>query len=83
MYFLIENDDLLEKYSTVWDKVSTDIKNGFDSKPVYNIRWLKTKIKPDRDEVTDFCDKETPKVDSNRTCLAVISLNSTLNKDGI
>ena len=34
MYFLIENDDLLEKYSTVWDKVSTDIKNGFDSKPV-------------------------------------------------
>ena len=34
MYFLIENDDLLEKYSTVWDKVSTDIKNVFDSKPV-------------------------------------------------
>ena len=30
IYFLIENDDLLEKYSTVWDKVSTDIKNGFD-----------------------------------------------------
>ena len=82
MYFLIENDDLLEKYSTVWDKVSTDIKNGFDSKPVYNIRCLKTKIKPDCDEVTDFYDKETPKVDSNRTCLAVISLNSTLNKDG-
>ena len=43
---------------------------------------MKTKIKPDRDEVTDFYDKETPKVDSNRTCLAVISLNSTLNKDG-
>ena len=24
--FLIENDDLLEKYSTIWDKVSADIK---------------------------------------------------------
>ena len=28
MYFLIEDDDLLEKYSTIWDKVSTDIKKN-------------------------------------------------------
>ena len=26
MYFLIKDDDLLEKYNTVWDKVSADIK---------------------------------------------------------
>ena len=26
--FLIENDDLLEKYNTIWDKVSTDIKKN-------------------------------------------------------
>ena len=25
MYFLIEVDDLLEKYNTIWDKVSADI----------------------------------------------------------
>ena len=25
-YFLIEGDGLLEKYNTIWDKVSTDIK---------------------------------------------------------
>ena len=31
MYFFIEDDDLLEKYSTVWDKVSPDIKKEFDS----------------------------------------------------
>ena len=36
MYFLIEDDDLLENYDTIWDKVSADIKNEFDSKPVYN-----------------------------------------------
>ena len=33
MYFLIEDDDLLEKY-IIWDKVSADIKKEFDSKPV-------------------------------------------------
>ena len=36
MYFLIEDHDLLENYDTIWDKVSADIKNEFDSKPVYN-----------------------------------------------
>ena len=26
MYFLIEDNDLTEKYNTIWDKVSADIK---------------------------------------------------------
>ena len=35
--FLIENDDLLEKYNTVSDKVSTDIKKKkIGSEFVYN-----------------------------------------------
>ena len=28
MYFLIEDDDLLEKYDTTLDKASADIKKG-------------------------------------------------------
>ena len=28
MYFLIEDNDLLEKYNTIWDKVSADIKKN-------------------------------------------------------
>ena len=54
MYFLIEDDDLLEKYNTIWDKVSAHIKKEFDSKPVYNKNYLKTKIKSHGDKVTDF-----------------------------
>ena len=34
MYFLTEDDDLLEKCNTIWDKVSPDIKKEFDSEPV-------------------------------------------------
>ena len=56
--FLIEDDDLLEKYNTIWDKVSADIKKKFDSKPAYNETYLKTKIKPHGAEVTDFYDKK-------------------------
>ena len=36
MYFLIEDDELLEKHNTIWDNVSPDIKKEFDSEPVYN-----------------------------------------------
>ena len=28
MYFLIEDDDLLKKSNTIWDKVSADIKKN-------------------------------------------------------
>ena len=54
MYFLIEDDDSLEKYNTIWDKVSAYTKKDFDSEPVYNKKFLKTKIKSHGDEITDF-----------------------------
>ena len=56
--FLIEDDDLLEKYNTIWNKVNADIKKEFDSEPVYNKKILKTKIKSYGDKATDFHDKE-------------------------
>ena len=81
MHFSIKDDDLLEKYNAIWDKASADIKKEFDSEPVYNKRFLKTKIKSYGDEITDFFDKDIPKVDYNHTCLAVISLDFALKKD--
>ena len=78
---LIEDDDLLEKYNTIWDKVIPDIYKKNDDEPVYNKRMLKIKIKFHGDEVTDFHDKEIANVYSNHTCLAVISLDSALKKD--
>ena len=44
MYFLTEDDNLLEKYNTILNKVSADIKK-IDSEPIYNKKFLKTKIK--------------------------------------
>ena len=56
MYFLIEHDDLLEKYNIIWNKVSADVKKEFGSESVYNKNFLKTKIKSHGNEVTDFYD---------------------------
>ena len=51
---MIEDDDLLEKYNSVWDKVSADIKKEFGSEPVYNKEYLKIKTESHGDEDTDF-----------------------------
>ena len=54
IYFLIEEDDLLEKNNTIWDKVSADIKKEFVSELVYNKEFLESKIKSYGDEVTNL-----------------------------
>ena len=78
IYFLNEDDDLLEKYNTIQHKVSAIKVN---SEPIYNKKLLKAQKHYHGDEVTDIYDKKIPKVDSNHTCLTVISLTFTLKKD--
>ena len=43
MYFLIEDDELLEKYNKNCGKVKDSLKREFDSKSVYNKKYLKVK----------------------------------------
>ena len=81
MYFLIKDEDLLKEYNTIWNKASADIEKELDSEPVYNYFFLKTKIQSHGDEVTDFYNKEIPKGDFNHTCLAAVTLDSSLKKD--
>ena len=82
MCFLSEDDDLLKKYNNIWDKVSADIKKEFDSEPVYNKKFLKTKMKSYGDESTGFHDKEIPKAGFDHISLAVITINSLLFFEG-
>ena len=45
MSFLIKDDELLEKYNEIWEKVKNIIKNEFNSESVYNEKCLKANIK--------------------------------------
>ena len=42
---MIKDEELLEKYNEIWEKVKNRIKKEFDSEPVYNEKYLKAKIK--------------------------------------
>ena len=45
MSFSIKDNELLEKYNEIWEKAKDSLKREFDSKPVYNKKYLKAKIK--------------------------------------
>ena len=44
MHFLIKDDDLLQKYKTILDKVSINMKLESDSERIYNKKFLKAEI---------------------------------------
>ena len=56
MHFLIEGDELLKKHN-IWKDVSNSVKEDYDSEPVYNKIFLKTKIRSFGHKATDFHDK--------------------------
>ena len=69
MSFLIKNEELLEKYN--------EIKKGFDSEPVYNEKYLRTKIKSDEGKISaKFQGDKIPKKVSQCICLSVILIDS-------
>ena len=80
MYYLIKYDHILEKYNTLCNKVSADIKKEFDSESVYNKEFWKPKKKVMvlRLQISWY---KIPKVDSIHTFLAVTGLDSALKKD--
>ena len=42
MSFLINNDELLEKYNKIWEKIRYSIKKKFKSELVFNKKYLRT-----------------------------------------
>ena len=85
MSFLIKDEKLFEKHNEMWEKVSNIIKKEFDSKPVWNekyLKYLKTKIKSYNEKInTNFQNNKISKEGSQCICLSVILIDSAYKKD--
>ena len=67
----------MKKYNEIWNKISNLLKTGFDSEPVYNDKYIKSKIKIYNNRVyTNFQYNKIPKDDEYCTFLSVILLDS-------
>ena len=56
MYFFKEDDELLETYNEIWNKVNNSIKEELNFEPIYNKKFLKNKTRSYGNEATDFLD---------------------------
>ena len=76
MSFFIKDDELLEKYNEIWEKVKNSIKEEFDSKPVYNEKYLKAKIKSCSGKInTNFHNNKIPREGSQFVCLFICNFD--------
>ena len=42
MSFFIKDDELIENFNEIWEKVKNSLKKEFDSEPVYDKKYLKS-----------------------------------------
>ena len=83
MSFKIEDDSVYLKYDEIWSKI-TELLGGikFHSEPIYDDRYIKTKVKTFSDRIKNLFDgNEIPKERVEHVCIACISVDSVLKTD--
>ena len=80
--FLIDDEKLLEKYKAIWTNIE-DLKNiNLNALPVYDDRYIKTKIRTFGDKVyPNFRGLNVPEDDIECEFFTVISIDSLLIYD--
>ena len=74
---LVNDIEILEKYTEIWNKIKSLIKKEFNSEPVYNDKYIKTKIKIYSDKVyRNLQHNKIPNDYEYCACLSVILLDS-------
>ena len=82
MSFLIKDDELLEIYNKIWEKIKNSFKEEFGSEPMYNEKYLKAKIKSYNRKIdTNFHNNEIRNEGSQFTCLLVIFIEQIKNNN--
>ena len=74
---LVNDKETLKKYSEIWIKIKSLTKKESNSEPVYNNKYIKTKIKIYNNRVyTNLQHNKIPKGNEYFTCLSVMLLDS-------
>ena len=82
MSFLIKDEEVGEKYEQIWDVIKNELKIKFHSEPVYEHKYLKTKVKEYDDAIkTNFLGNGIPKENIHYTCIACITIDSVMKMD--
>ena len=83
MSFVVDDAELLIKCTEIWNKVRDLINKKFDSEPVYNNKYINTKIKLYNNDIKPNFHEENnirkvPKENCTYKCLSLIYLDSVI-----
>ena len=69
-----------EKYDEIWDAIKDKLGIEFHSKPVYEYRYLKVKVREFEGAIkTNFLGNDMPKENMHYTCIASITIDAVMN----
>ena len=79
MSFKIEDESVHLKYSEVWNKIKRLLGTRFHSQPIYDGKYIKTKVKAFSGVTSTFFSKDKiPKEKNHYICIAAICIDSVL-----
>ena len=82
MSFSIKDDNALDKYNKIWDKIKEKLNIKFHSMLVYNETYIRAKVREFDSKIkTNFLGDETPKENMHYTCIAWITIDSVMRMD--
>ena len=82
MSFAIKDDDVLDKYNEIWDKIKETLSIKFHSMPVYDEKYIKAKVREFNGVIkTNFLGDEVPKENKHYTCIACITIDSVMRME--
>ena len=62
MTFLIKDENVLDKYNEIWDKIKEKLSIKFHSEPVYDQTYIKAKVREFDGKIkTNFLSNDVPK----------------------
>ena len=79
MSFLIKEDDVLDKYNEIWNKIKKTLNTKFHSMPVYDEKYIKAKVREFNAAIkTNFLGDEMPKENLYYVCIDCITIDSVM-----
>ena len=82
MSFKIEEQSVYLKYAKIWNKIKSVINVKFHSQPIYDSKYIKTKVKTFNNTInTLFSGNEIPKERNHYVCISAICIESVLRTD--
>ena len=82
MSFVLKDDDVLDKYNEIWDKIKNTLNIKFYSMPAYDEKYIKAKVREFNGVIkTNFLGDEVPKENKHYTCIACITIDSVMRME--